>query len=213
MVLAGRTKEARAQLIAPYTRGERDPYLLAALGLYEKDYGDQVRARKFLDAAFLGKAKRPEACVELARLRLNEALLKPGADGKLSPAQTAGVLAPLALAHGKPPILPAIYDLAGDTWARSTAQPTKDDAKLMIEGAQLFPTKLKLIFQAGVMARDIGDARSAHALADHGIKWAPEAKAKERFAALKASLPPAPPEPAAATPASTPAPAKPAAKK
>ena len=99
----------------------------------------------------------------------------------------------LAFAHGKTPLLPAIYDLAGDTWARSSASPGKDEARMMVEGAQLFPTRLKLIFQAGVMARDTGDARSAHALADHGIKWAPDASVRQRFEALKSSLPPAPP--------------------
>jgi hypothetical protein len=67
---------------------------------------------------------------------------------------------------------------------------------MMIEGAQLFPTRLKLIFQAGVIARDTGDLRAAHALADHGLKWAPEGSARQRFEALKASLPPAPPAPA-----------------
>ncbi len=78
----------------------------------------------------------------------------------------------------------------------------------MIEGAQLFPLKLKLVFQAGVMARDAGEVRLAHVLADHGIRYGPEAKVKERFEALKASLPPAPPEPAEAlTPAPAAAPA------
>jgi hypothetical protein len=66
---------------------------------------------------------------------------------------------------------------------------------MMVEGAQLFPTRLKLIFQAGVMARDTGDVRSAHALADHGIKWGPDAGVRQRFEALKSSLPPAPPAP------------------
>jgi hypothetical protein len=208
MVLAGRAKEARVQLIAPYSRGERDPYLLAALGIYEKNYGEEVRARKFLEAAFVAKAKRPDACLELARFRLADASAKPAAGEKLSAQQTASVLAPLVFAHGKPPILPAIYDLAGDIWAHSSATPTKEDAKLMIEGAQLFPLKLKLVFQAGVMARDAGEVRLAHVLADHGIRYGPEAKVKERFEALKASLPPAPPEPAEVlTPAPAAAPA------
>ena len=208
MVLAGRAKEARVQLIAPYSRGERDPYLLAALGIYEKNYGEEVRARKFLEAAFVAKAKRPDACLELARFRLADAMAKPAAGEKLSAQQTVSVLAPLVFAHGKPPILPAIYDLAGDIWAHSSATPTKEDAKLMIEGAQLFPLKLKLVFQAGVMARDAGEVRLAHVLADHGIRYGPEAKVKERFEALKASLPPAPPEPAEAlTPAPAAAPA------
>jgi hypothetical protein len=78
---------------------------------------------------------------------------------------------------------------------------------MMIEGAQLFPTRLKLIFQAGVMARDTGDLRSAHALADHGVKWAQEGPARQRFEALKASLPPAPPAPPEA-PEPRPAPKK-----
>ncbi len=194
MVLAGHAKEAKGELIAPYARGERDPYLLAALGLYEKNYGDETRARKFLEAAFAAKARRPEACLELARFRLAEAVATPGADGKLSAGQTAAVLAPLTFAHGKTPILPAIYDLAGETWGRSSIAAGKDDAKLMIEGALLFPTKLKLVFQAGVLARDTGDLRSAHALTAHGLKYAPDAKVRERFEALKASLPPAPPE-------------------
>ena len=201
MVLAGRAKEARAELIAPYTRGERDPYLLAAIGLYEKNHGEEARARKFLEAAFVAKAKRSDACLELARYRLADAVAKPAAEGRLSVQQTANVLAPLVFAHGKPPINPALYDLAGDTWARSSIAPSKDDAKLMIEGALLFPTRLRTVFQAGVMARDVGDVRSAHALTEHGLRYAPDAKVKERFVALKASLPPAPPEPAAATPA------------
>jgi hypothetical protein len=86
---------------------------------------------------------------------------------------------------------------------RSEIDPTREDAKLMIEGALLFPTKLKLVFQAGIMARDTGDVRSAHALAEHGLKWSPDGNVKQRFEALKASLPPAPPE-SEASPAPTP---------
>ncbi len=209
MVLAGRVREARAELIAPYTRGERDPYLLAALGLYERAHGEEARARKFLEAAFAAKAKRSDAWVELARYRLADALAKPAAGAQLSREQTAHVLAPLQFAHGKPPILPAIYDVAGDVWARSSAVPSKDDAKLMIEGALLFPQRLKTVFQASILARDTGDLRSAHALADHGLRYAPDAGARQRFEALKASIPPAPPEPGSVAPAGagTPAPA------
>jgi len=213
MVLAGRVKEARAEMIAPYVRGERDPYLLAALGLYEKKYGEEARARKFLEASFVSKAKRPEACLELARFWLADALLLPAAEGRLSPAQTSQILAPLAFAHGKQPLLPAIYDVAGDAWARSAGQPTREDARMMIEGAQLFPTRLKTVFQAAVMARDISDLRSAHALADHGIRYASEARVKERFEALKATLPPAPPEPAEPVSAANAVPPRPAGKK
>jgi hypothetical protein len=207
MMLAGRTKEARAEFFAPYARGERDPYLLAVLGVYEKNHGEEARARKFLEAAFAQKAKRPEACLELARYRLADALAKPAAGAQLSAQQTAHVLAPLTFAHGKAPILPAIYDLAGETWARSAAPASKEDAKLLVEGAMLFPTRLKIVFQAGVMARDAGDVRSAHALTEHGLKYAPDERVKERFEALKKTLPPPPPELAA--PAAAPLPPQP----
>ena len=64
---------------------------------------------------------------------------------------------------------------------------------MIVEGAQLFPTRLKLVFQAALMAAELNEMQSAHALADHGIKHAPDANARKRFEDLKASLPPAPP--------------------
>jgi hypothetical protein len=123
---------------------------------------------------------------------------------------------PLLVARKQPPPVAAVYELAGDTLARSAGTVTRDEAVMVVEGAQLFPLRLKLIFQASVLAADIGETQSAHALADHGIKHAPDANARKRFEDLKAALPPAPPapEPAGATsPAATPASATKGAKK
>jgi len=81
----------------------------------------------------------------------------------------------------------------------------RDDAVLLIEGVQLFPTRLKLVFQAAVLANEVGELQAAHALADHGVKYGADAAAKKRFADLKATFPPAPPappEPSAPAPAS-----------
>jgi hypothetical protein len=205
LILAGHSGEAHAEMTTAYRRGERDPNLLAALGLWDKANNEPERARKFLEAAYAGKAKRPEACLELAKLRYADAIAKPaGANGKLSSAQTASVLGPLLLVRGMPPHLPALYELAGETLMHSAAKSTHDDAVLVIEGAQLFPTRLKLVFQAAAIAGDAGELQAAHALADHGIKYAPEGAARKHFEDLKATLPPAP-APAAA---SSPAPAK-----
>ena len=211
MVLAGRLKEARTALIAPYLRGERDPYLLAALGLYEQKHGDAAKARTLLEAAVAGKARRPDAALELARLRYAEAAAKPaGAGGAFSAAQTSGVLEPLVMARRQPPHLPALYELVGDTWARTEVKPTREDAVVLIEGAQLFPTRLRLVYQAAAIAADVKELQAAHALADHGIRYAPAGNARQRFETLKASLPPAPPaaEPPPAAPAPAPKPAK-----
>ena len=105
------------------------------------------------------------------------------------------LVAVLSACAGAPVPLPAVYDLAGDTLARSSVKPTRDDAVFLVEGAQLFPLRLKLIFQAAALAAEVGELQPAHALADHGIKYAPEGGAKKRFEEFKASLPPAPPAP------------------
>jgi hypothetical protein len=202
MLLAGHTTAARSELAAAYQRGERDPNLLAALGIYERANGEEDRARKFLEAAYAGHTTRSDALLELARYRFADAVAKPGApEGRFSAPQIASVMQPLRLARKQPPPVSAVYDLIGDTLVRSVVKPERDDAILVVEGAQLFPTRLKLVFQAAVMAAELNEMQSAHALVDHGLKYAPDANAKKRFEALKASLPPAPPEPEPKTPA------------
>ena len=212
LVMAGHTNRARTELIAPYQRGERDPNLLAALGLFEYANGEAERARKFLEAAVAGKTMRPDANIEVARLRYNEAVSKPGAtDGRFSGAQTQSILSPLRQARGQPPVLYSLYELAGNTWLRSAERPTTDDAKFVIEGALLFPTRMRLVFQAAVVAADGRELKSAHLLAEHGVRFGPDEPTKKQFADFKASLPPAPPDaelaPAAPRPTPTPAPA------
>jgi hypothetical protein len=195
LVIAGHDKPARTELIAPYLRGERDADLLAALGLYERAHDEPERGRKLLEAAFAAKTKRPDAGLELARLRYADALAQPaGAAGnRFSAAQTAAILAPLLDVRRSPPHLPALYDLVADTWVRSEAKPQLDDVRVLIDGAQLFPMRMKLVFIAAGFAADVNELQAAHALADHGIKYTPDPQGKKRFEDLKAGLPPAPP--------------------
>jgi hypothetical protein len=212
-VLAGHARAARNELIAPYIRGERDPDLLAALGLYERSDGEEERARKFLEAAHAAKTTRADALLELARFRYADALASPGGEnGRFSPVQFSSILEPLLVARRHPPPRVPIYDLIADAWARSDAAPTREDAQVLIDGAILFPARLRLVYQAAVLAAETGEIRPAHALADHGVQYAPDSGTKTRFAELKAALPPAPPVAEAAPTASTPpAPPPPAA--
>jgi len=199
-LIAGHTTAARQELIAPYIRGERDPELLGALGLFEQKSGEAVRARRFLEAAQAGNAKRPDALLELAKLRHADAMAKPaGANGTFDRTQVNSVVVPLLVARQQPPHQHQVYDLLADTWVRSEGRPTRDEVKPVIEGAVLFPTRLKLIYQAAMLANEVGDLQAAHAMAEHGIKWGPDASVKKRFENLKATLPPAPPEAATAT--------------
>lgn len=199
LLAAGHKVAAKRELIAPYMRGERDPQLLAALGLFERGEGETERARKFLESAVKEKVTRSNAYVELARMRYADALAKPaGPDNRLSAAQAASVLELLKTARQQPPPTPAVYDLMADTWVRTAATPTREDATMVAQGVQLFPTRLKLAYQAAALCASTGMLEAAHSLADHGLRLAPDMDSRARFEKLKAALPP---DPAPATPA------------
>ena len=210
LALAGHQAKAKAELTAPYIRGEREPKLLAALGLYDRVNGEETRARKFIEAATAAKVVRPRAYLELARFRYADALAQPGAGAQFSPEQVAAITGPLLVARLQPPSLPEVYELMTETWVRSAAPPKKEDVVYLIEGVRLFPGRLKMLYAAAGLSAQAGMLDVAHAFTDYGIKVALDAKAKGLFEALKATLPPAPPllpEPAAATKAGAPAPA------
>jgi len=193
LILAGRPGEARNEFVTAYLRGERDPELLASLGLFEESAGETEHAQKLLAAAVTSKTIRPEAYIELARFRYADALAKPGAGGgKLSAAQTDGVISLLLQARKLPPRLPALYELTADTWLHSAGKPKRTDVFPLIEGAQLYPDNLELVYQAAAFSAQAGIPEAAHPLAEHGLRYATDQMTRNRFAELNASLPPLP---------------------
>lgn len=198
--LAGHEDAAHLAMIAPYIRGERDPQLLAALGLQEKAAGDAAHARKFLEAAAQAKAVRPRAYLELARMRFADAAAHPAMGEKFSGAQTASVLTPLFTARSQPPPLAEVYEAIGEAWARSTVTPTAAHLAVLDEGVRMFPRDASLVYQDASLKAKAGLVPEAGSLADLGLRVsAADAAMREKFDALKASLPkPATPAPAAA---------------
>src|SRR5690606_17013148 len=91
-------EQARRTLRRAYDRGERDPQLMAVLGLTEKDAGNPALARGFLEAAVREKAVRPRANFELALMRFKE-LAEFAAERKLDPNEVQSVLQPLLAAR------------------------------------------------------------------------------------------------------------------
>jgi hypothetical protein len=205
LLLAGNKDKARTELIAPYIRGERDPNLLASLALYDHMAGEDVRARKLLEAATAAKTTQPDAYLELARFRLADAVAKPeGPEGKISEAQSKGVVDLLVGARRQTPQLPTVYETMAETWLRRGTPVKKEELGTLLQGVQMFPGRMKLAFQIGVLANDAGINDVAHMMADHGIKYSPDAKTKARFEQLKTSLPPAPAVAAVSAPDATP---------
>jgi hypothetical protein len=199
LVLAGYNDKAKIELTAPYIRGERDPQLLAAIGLYDRVNGEEKRGRTMLEAAVKAGTTRSQAYYEVARYRFADALAKPGEKDRFSNEQVKAILAPLTAASKLRPALPEIFELMADTWSRSPVLPTKDEMKLMIAATQAFSTRLRMIFIVADLAKQTDMLDVAHPLADYGIRVAPDPKTRARFEQLKASLPPLPPEAATAT--------------
>ena len=64
--------QARRTLRRAYNAGDRDPRLLATMGLCEIDADNPGEARQYLEPAIAGGVVRPRAYYELARLRFAE---------------------------------------------------------------------------------------------------------------------------------------------
>jgi hypothetical protein len=189
LLLGGHFKEAQAVLLPAYVRGSRDPGLLATLGLCERAAGHDDRARKFLEAATARKVARPEAYLELARLRQADAVAKPAAGGAFSAEQVAGITSLLHVARHQPPHLPELYELLAETWRHSAAKPGRDDVLVLIQGATLFPDRLDYVSQTAAFALEAGILDAARTMIEHGLERATDPKLRIRFEQLKAALP------------------------
>lgn len=190
--LAGHDGAARNALIAPYVRGERDPQLLAALGLDELEADHLDRARKFLEAAAAAKATRARAYLELAKLRLADIRDQVPPDKNFDAKQTAAVLEPLLIARSQPPRMVDVYSLYVETLLRAEAPPTREQYEVVVEGANAFPGNLPLIYMAAQLGAERGFPIPARQLAEHGMKYAGTDAARAQFAQLAAKLPPLP---------------------
>jgi hypothetical protein len=180
--LGGHVSQAQNALIAPYVRGERDPRLLAALGLNEKFAGNDDRARKFLEAASNARVDRARAYLELARLRLDAARAKPGGKGdQLDENQVASVLTPLFTARKTPPPMAEVYSLIAETWSLSAAPPQEEHLEVVLEGVRTFPRDTALVMRATLLAAKRGFPERAAELARLGMKVARDSGEKDRF--------------------------------
>lgn len=186
--MASHGEEAHNMLIAPYVRGERDPQLLAALGLDERQAGHDDRARLFLEAAAKAKAERPRAYFELAQLRLNEVKGKPAAGQKLSAAQVATVLEPLLIARKQRPPMAVVYGLIAETWNSSAVPPTKEEFNVVLEGVQTFPRSTGLVLQATILAVTQNFTKEADILVKHGQKIARDDATRSQFEVLAQAI-------------------------
>ncbi len=182
-------EQARRTLLRAYDRGDRDPGLLANLGLCECDAGDDGRAREFLEAAARRGPMRPRANYELGRLRFADLARSPaGAGGTFSAAQMSEILTPLFAARALSPAIPEVYELIAKTWSRSSIVPSRGHLAVLDEGVRFFPRRVALVYQLAVLHADRGDAEDASALIILGLHLATDEADRQRFTQLQARL-------------------------
>lgn len=193
--LGGHGEKAHLALIAPYIRGERDPALLAALGLDERVAKHDERALKFLEAAAKAGVVRPRAYLELARLR--QAGWPAGTmDGErpLDERQVSQVLEPLLTARRQPPPMAEIYEFISAVWMRSGKPPTREDLKIVNEGVNYFSRRPTLLWRAATLNLRHGDPEIARQIVTYALRVMPPSEARMAFEQMAAELPPPSPE-------------------
>ncbi len=187
--MAGHHTKALNTFREAYDRGERDPELLAALGVAENHAGREDRARLFLEHAAKHNTHRPSAWNTLAQLRLDKTLSQATKDEKkLSASQMNTVLAPLLKALTLEVVLPETYHLIADAWENSSVQPTEIYAKILGQGALRFPNDDRLVYRASNLFAQVGAIQNAVELAQMGLRLSNDERKRKSFSRLIADL-------------------------
>jgi hypothetical protein len=185
---AGRlyTEEARRLLEGAYAEGDRNPVLLASVALFRIETGAVTEGLRILKDSPEACAGRPLASLELARLRLEDALRLPGGPrGALSADQTAGVLDPLsrALAPGSP--IEAAYLLATRTFEHLGRIPNIPERQILDRGARLYPRDSELVVRCASLILRGGDFDAAREVVELGLWECPDSAERTKLLQLE----------------------------
>lgn len=186
------SQQARRTLRRAYDTGDRDPRLLATMGLLELDQGDEVAARPFLESAIAAGVVRPRVYYEIARQRFT-ALKRDQPPSRLyTYAELAAVFDPLRRAAQQAPALPEVFGLFAEVWVRCNANPEPRDVALLQLGARYFSRRGNVSFPIALALARHGRATEADALLALGFDYLPNDELRARFTKLRADLKSAP---------------------
>lgn len=183
--------QARRTFTAAYEQGERDPRLLAVIGLNACDAHRDDEARPFLEAAVQAGVVRPRAYFELARIRYVELLAHvTSPDARFSTSQAEEVLQPLRLALDQSPPEPAAYDLLMHVLVQADRRSSPEELAVITEGARLFSRSSLIGIQAVKLLARAGARFEADAIIARALALPLDSATRKAFEQLRASLPP-----------------------
>jgi tetratricopeptide (TPR) repeat protein len=166
-----------------YRRHTSDPLFLAAYGLYELQAGDNIRALDALEAATNAGVLRPRAYVELARLRLENALPSNQAGiGDLDEPEFERILGLLTTARVQMPSLLATYDLLARVLEHAPAIPSLEQIRPLEEALGLFPQNAALAYKVANFYREIGMGDKGAAVIRRSMRFSDSAQGRALLA-------------------------------
>jgi len=180
--------QARRTLRRAYAAGDRDPRLLATMGLCEIDAGNPAGAREFLEPAIARGVVRPRAYYELARLRFAGLGRDAPATKRFSFTELAPILQPLQRAITQAPPLPEIFTLLAETWARCEVAPNAVQFAELETGTRLFARRPAVAYPTALLLARHGKKAEAAAVLDACAGYPTDETTLAAMARLRAEL-------------------------
>jgi hypothetical protein len=180
--------QARRTLRRAYDAGDRDPRLLATLGLCEIDAGDEANARRYLEPAVAGGVRRPRAYVELARLRFTDLRRDAPETKPFSFTELAPVITPLRQSLQQSPPLAEAAQLLGEAWARCEFPPTAAELTELETTARLFTPQPAVTFAIATALARHGKTAAAVAVIDASAPYPVDDDTRDSITHLREEL-------------------------
>jgi hypothetical protein len=180
--------QARRTLRRAFDAGDRDPRLLATMGLCEIDAGNEAGARQFLEPAITAGVVRPRAYHELARLRFAELRRDVPETKSFSFTELAPIIGPLRQAVTQAPPLPEIFALLAEAWSRSDVSPNTAEFAELETGARLFMQRPTVTFPIALALARHGRKVEAAAVLDASFRYVVDEKTRAAITRTRAEL-------------------------
>ncbi|MFO1449887.1 MAG: hypothetical protein U1F61_17140 [Opitutaceae bacterium] len=182
--------QARATLRKAYDKGERDPRMMAVMGLMEVDADNRVGAIPYLEAAALARVVRPRVYFELGFTRFAAITSqKPNpAEARLTPEEVEQVLNPLWTAHRQWPPLAMVYTLMAEVWMKSDVRLGHEELQVLADAVGHFPYVSQLVLRAAHLHAVNGYVPDAIRLLEFGEDSTDDPASREMLAGALAKL-------------------------
>lgn len=186
--LARYAKQAQQTFYRATTRGERDPQLMAALGLCELEAGNLAAARPALEAAVAAHVVRPRVYFEVARMRWEELSRGEPKTRRFAAAQLQPVLDPLRQAIRQTPLLPEVVLLMAEVCLRGTERPAPGDFEAMVAAAPKLRRYAEVGLQTAMLQYQTGRRTDAVATLASAGEFVAEPAMRTRYRELQAMI-------------------------